>query len=406
MRICDVTLSYTETSGGIRTYIDAKRDYLLKHTDHEHVLIVPGEEDECVTEGRSTTFRIASPPLPGCEPYRFFWRPGPIHEALAEAAPDVVELASFYVAPWAALRYRREARDAGRPGIIAAYFHTDIADAYVGQPVRNAFRDWPEAIEWLGDHLADFLESSAESYFGRVFSQCDLRMAASPQQAKRLRDYGVEEVQVVPLGVDLDLFSPAQRSMTTRDELGVDRDTLLLAYAGRFDAEKHVETIVAAVRQLTDRLHPKLVMLGEGPLREQLERMATETDRLIVLPYESDKQKFAKLLAAADIYVTAGPHETFGLSVIEAQAAGLPVVGVASGALTERVDDQVGRLGPVDDVEQFAQNIEAVADDREQLGRNARQHVEEHYGWNSTFARLVELYEQTLAANRVAADAV
>jgi alpha-1,6-mannosyltransferase len=404
MRICDVTLSYTETSGGIRTYIDAKRDYLLAHTDHEHVLVVPGEDDAVERNGRATTYRIASPPLPGCEPYRFFWRPRPIYDALVESQPDIVELASFYVAPSAAMRFRRTQRQQGHTAVVAGYFHTDIADAYIGQPIRNAFHDWPDAIEWLGDHVADLLETGAEHFFGRTFSQCDLAMAASPDQAARLHDYGVEHVEIVPLGVDLQLFSPTRRSQSTRDSLGVARDELLLIYAGRLDVEKHVEFLAEAIELVDASLKPRLVMLGEGPLRERLEELALASNRLDVLPYESDKNRFAKLLAAGDIYVTAGPHETFGLSVIEAQAAGLPVVGVAAGALTERVDEQTGRLGPVDDAQAFARNIEQVAGRRDSMAREARCRIEQHYGWRSTFEKLCSLYQNSLASVATAAE--
>ena len=137
MRICDLTMAYSETSGGIRTYIDQKRRYLLEHTDHEHALIVPGADDVVVSEGRTRTRRIRSPEI-GYGSYRLLWRPDEIARALHDFEPDVVELGTFFVCPWPALRYREARRNAGRPTAVVGYFHTDLADAYVQAPVAEA----------------------------------------------------------------------------------------------------------------------------------------------------------------------------------------------------------------------------------------------------------------------------
>ena len=128
MRICDLTFAYTENSGGIRTYLEQKRRHILERTDHEHVLIIPAEETSVERQGRAVTYRLASPLLPGCEPYRFFCRPGPLIRTLREAEADVVELGSFFLEPWAALRWRQSLPPTKR-GIVAGYFHTDLANA-------------------------------------------------------------------------------------------------------------------------------------------------------------------------------------------------------------------------------------------------------------------------------------
>ena len=399
MKFCDITLSYTETSGGIRTYIDAKREYLNRHTDHEHVLIIPGETDETITEGRNTTYRIGSPYLPGCKPYRFFWRPDKIKHALDEAAPDAVELGSFYVSPWPAFRYRQQKRDAGRNVIVGGYFHSDIADAYVGGPIRH-MPHWNDLTDWLEDRLADLAEASAEAYIGAVFERCDVRLAASPTQATRLLGYGVSGyVDVVPLGVDTERFHPKKRSEEKRAELAVTPDETLLVFAGRLDMEKRPLHLVEAVKQLDESLKARLVLVGEGPQREELESLGD--DRVIVLPYESDPERFATLLASADIYVTAGAHETFGLSVVEAQACGLPVVGVEAGALVERVPRELGRLAPVDDAAAFSAAIEEVLQQSQTMGPAARRHVEEKFSWEACFEKWLEVYERAMKAANI-----
>ncbi len=70
MKFCDITIAYNGKSGGIRTYIDEKRRYLVAHTDHEHVLIVPGRRSRVRRDGRFTTIMLRGPLLPGQDAYR------------------------------------------------------------------------------------------------------------------------------------------------------------------------------------------------------------------------------------------------------------------------------------------------------------------------------------------------
>lgn len=405
MRYCDLTLAYTETSGGIRTYIDQKRRYLAEHTQDEHLLIVPGERDRESRDGPLVKIEIESPMIPGCEPYRFFWRPDKILRALKKVQPDVVELGSYFLSPWAAFRYREERRAEGLPTLVSAYFHTDVAHAYVGAPVRKFLGEGREGISdtlalW-GNKLSEILEGGAESAFGQMFRKCDLTLAATAAQAARVADYGVKNTEIIPLGVDLRCFSPERRRSEARQKLGVGEDEILLMYCGRLDTEKAVSVLADAFAQLPAEPRCHFVMMGEGPLRPELEARAARLSRLQILPYEKDKETYATILASADLYVTAGAHETFGLSVIEAEASGLPIVGVDAGALRERVQSDWGRLGPVDDATAMAANILAILPDRRVMGRAARRHVlEAGYGWDSSFAKLLRLYAVALRATR------
>jgi alpha-1,6-mannosyltransferase len=400
MKFCDITMAYNAKSGGIKTYIDEKRRFLRENTDYEHLLIVPGARDRVRKSGRATTVTIRSPLLPGQTAYRVFLTPTKIKQVLLEEAPDIVELGSYYTEPWAAFAYRRRVREAGGNCLLSAYFHTDVAKAYVAAPMRAAAYNWlndvSEALATGVEKLADVAATGAQRYIRYVFSHCDLKFAASPSQAARLEEYGVDEVEIVPMGVDLKLFSPRKRSAAVRAQCGANENTTVLMFAGRLCAEKRVLTIIKAFEALPPEMPAQLWLMGDGPQRTDVEGAAARNPNIRLFDYEADRARFAELLASADIYVSAGPFETFGISVLEAQASGLPIVGVNAGALRERVLPGLGALGPVDDAEAMAANVVHAAQQRASIEPRARAHIAEHFSWSKALTKLLASYQAKL----------
>ncbi len=396
MKFCDITMAYNGASGGIRTYIDEKRRFLRENTEHEHLLIIPGKRNRIRRSGRSTTVTLRGPLLPGQKNYRIFLSSAAIKDVLREEQPDIIELGSYYTEPWAAFSYRRRQREAGRSCVIGGYFHTDVAEAYVASPLRSVAQSWAEDVgEGLAsavEKIADIATAGAEKYMRHVFNGCDVRMAASPSQAARLQSYGVENVNVVPLGVDLKLFNPRRADAELRAKCGAGGDALVLIYAGRLCNEKRVLMLIEAFERLPSELNARLWLVGDGPLRDEAKAAAGANNAIRVFPYQSSRERFAAMLASADLYVTAGPFETFGLSVIEAQASGLPVVGVDGGALRERVPSGLGLLAPVDDAAAFADSIVRAAPQRHAMGAAARAHVERHFSWSAAFSKWLGCY--------------
>lgn len=397
MKFCDITIAYNSKSGGIKTYIDAKRRFLRERTNYEHLLIIPGKRDRVRRSGRTTTVTLRGPLLPAQNEYRFFLSPARIKQVLMEEQPDIVELGSYYTEPWAAFSYRRRRRAEGEDCLIGAFFHTDVAQAYVASPLKSVAHNWLDVSEALAggvETIADLAAAGAESYMRKVFTHCDLALASSPAQAARLQEYGVDDVEIVPMGVDVNVFTPRRRAQSLRARLGAGQATTVLVYAGRLSTEKRIATLLEAFGALPRDFDARLWIMGEGPLREDVERATAEDKRIQLLQYEGRRERFAEMLASADIYVTAGPFETFGLSVIEAQACGLPVVGVDAGALRERVGDGLGLLGPVDDANVMAANIVRAAAQRDQMGARARGHIVENFSWRHAFKRLMDCYAE------------
>lgn len=104
--------------------------------------------------------------------------------------------------------------------------------------------------------------------------------------------------------------------------------------------------------------------------------------------YVSDRSELARWLASADIYVSGMADETFGISIVEAQASGLPVVGVAAGAMVDRVTEEIGRLGPEGDAEAMVGNILAIWDAGPRpMGEMAYRHALQ-FSWDRSMAAL------------------
>ncbi|GAB5533812.1 MAG: glycosyltransferase family 1 protein [Rubricoccaceae bacterium] len=388
--------------GGIRTYIHEKRAYLLEHTPHQHLLIVPGERDETLVDGRVTTVTIRSPHVPGSTAYRLLLRNRAVRAALEAHRPDVIESLDAYNLPWAALRHRREHPSTA---VIGGY-RTDFPRAYVG----GIGGPWLDRV--LPSPLAAALTRRcvglADRYVRRVYSQMDRVYALSTGRADALKELGVPDVQVLPLGVDLNVFSPARRDPDLRTRWGASPLAYpdgppVLIYAGRLDAEKQPDLLLDAFERLPASLGAILVLMGDGPARPEIDTRALSLQAqgrtIHVTGYVRDRAELARHLASADLYVSAMAHETFGISILEAQACGLPVVGVRSGAMPDRVSASLGRLAAPNDAEAFAAAIQDVLHGNlADMGRRARQHVEASFGWDRTFRRVLSFYADALAS--------
>ena len=370
---CDLTQSWSAVGGGVGTYLRHKRRHILSTMPHRHLLIVPGARDEIVQEGRAITVTIASPKVPGSPNYRLLLRNRAVRAALERFKPDLIECQDAYNLPWAAIAHARK-----NPGtaLVAAYM-TDFPTVYVERPFRRV----------VGKTLAGPAARPCYWYCGKLYSRFDGMFALSENGGMtKLKALGLDRIEVVPLGVELGEFSPGRRDPQLRRKLGIGDDQPLLVYAGRLDGEKRAQLIVDAFRKLPERLGAHLLLIGDGPLRETVRSLGNP--RIHVAGYVRDRSELARWLASSDIYVSGMADETFGVSIVEAQASGLPVVGVAAGAMVDRVTDDIGRLGPEDDADTMAKNILDVWNsDRGRMGEIAQHHARQ-YSWDQSMSDL------------------
>jgi alpha-1,6-mannosyltransferase len=155
-------------------------------------------------------------------------------------------------------------------------------------------------------------------------------------------------------------------------------------FAGRPAREKNVESMVAAVERLGAPYH--LLLIGAG-------RDTRSSDQVTCLDYERDPHRLAALVASCDAFLHANENEIFGLVVLEAMAAGLPVIGPDKGGVGELIDSSIGQHARGSDPECLAEAIEALfARDVPQIAQAARRRAETRHGWDITFEGLTRIY--------------
>ncbi len=228
-------------------------------------------------------------------------------------------------------------------------------------------------------------------------NQAKLNLCTSTAMVEELSSHGIERVKLWQRGVDTETFHPQATSTEMRDQLsGGEPDRPVLLYVGRLSAEKEV----GRIRVLLDQIpKSRLAIVGDGPERQSLERHFAGYD--VVFTGYLKGQALAAAFASADLFVFPSRTETLGLVLLEAMAAGCPVIAPRSGGITDIVDSgQNGYLFEPSSDQDFiraAQQLLDQQDQREQLRHHARQEAE-RWSWSAATQQLEDYYRDVLAA--------
>ncbi|MFG2333919.1 glycosyltransferase [Streptomyces sp. NPDC048604] len=366
MRIVRVANFVTPTSGGLRTALDRLgRGYLA--AGHEPVLIVPGTEaDDRVTEqGRVITLPGAV--LPGTGGYRVLSDRGRVQRLLEELAPDRLEVNDRTTLRWTG----EWARRARVPSVMVSHETADGVLRTWGVPKAAATR------------VADRLNRRSAWAYSRIV--CTTEWAE-----REFARIGARNVVRAPLGVDLERCRPDRHSAAVRARY-TEGERVLLLLCSRLSVEKRPGTAIDALAELRAAgVSAALVVAGEGPLREGLERRARGLP-VRFLGHVADREALAGLQASADVCLAPGPAETFGLSALEALACGTPVVASASSALPEV-------LGPAgasaaDDPAAFAAAVRTLLAEPEPVRRARARARAELFSWQRSTTAFLRAHD-------------
>lgn len=351
VRILFVSESFLPHMNGVTGSVLRVADHFAATGDDLGVIAPawPGAEKSVRTScgRRVRVHRIASAPMPGYSDVRIAaTSAAKLRRRIDEFAPDVIHLASPMLLGG---RAAVAAQKAGVPTV--AVYQTDIPGftARYGMP---------------------FLESASWQLLRDAHNRATLNLAPSHATRDQMLQHGIERVDLWRRGVDTSLFSPALRSRSLRAAYARPEEKLVV-YVGRLAAEKQVENL----KVLHDMPGVRLLIVGDGPERAALQSLMP---RAHFAGFRTGTD-LAAHLASADLFVHPGEHETFGQTLQEAMASGLPVIAPRRGGPVDLVaPSRTGWLytpGMLDELRDRASDLLFDDAKRRAFGRAAEESV-------------------------------
>lgn len=373
MRIALFTETFLPKVDGIVTRLSHTVDHLQRMGDQ--VLVV--SPDGGLTEYKGAKiYGVPGFPLPLYPELKLALPRPSIGQALEAFQPDLVHVVNPAVLGLAGLYYSKSLN----VPLIASY-HTHL----------------PKYLEHYG---LGMLEGVMWELLKAAHNQAQLNLCTSTAMQDELTSHGIERVDVWQRGVDTELFQPHLSSAEMRSHLSQGHpESPLLLYVGRLSAEKEIDRIKPILEAIPGA---RLALVGDGPYRQELEKHFAGTPTHFV-GYLTGVD-LATAFASADAFVFPSRTETLGLVLLEAMAAGCPVVAANSGGIPDIVTDGVNGylFDPKDDQGAIAatQQLLAQSSERETLRQNARLEAEK-WGWAAATQQLRDFYTTILEMNQL-----
>lgn len=369
VRIAYVTESFPPDVNGVASTAMRVTEHLVMQ-GHKPLVIAPAPARGTPTLDATLEYPVVRVPafsLPLYPGFRVGLPLPRVGKAIADFGADLVHLAGPV---WLGAKGGSSARSLGLPTV--AVYATDIA-AYA--------RTY---------HLGRAGEAFGWRHMRNIHNAVDRTLAPSTATAADLQMRGFERVWVWGRGVDTERFNPSKRSARLRAQLAPNGE-LIIGYVGRIAAEKRLELLTGVARIPGARL----VIVGGGPHEPVVRRFLP--DALFVGQRQGDM--LARLYASMDVFVHAGPYDTFGNTLQEAAASGLPVVAPAAGGPLDLVEDgKTGFLVPPEDAGALADAVSVLAQSaelRQAQGRAAR-HAVLGRSWPARCDELIGHYADVL----------
>ena len=221
----------------------------------------------------------------------------------------------------------------------------------------------------------------------------------SAQKIVQLYEIDETKIRIVPNGVDLQKFKPAEDSEKVRDSITGNCEHLVL-FVGNLIPRKGLHFLIEAAKHVTKESRgTKFVVVGDGPLKNNLIRYSKEqgvSDNFVFLG-DVPEDRLHSLYNCADVFASPSIQEGQGISLLEAQATAKPVVAFNVSAIKEVVKNkQTGLLVKPDSYE-LANAILALLSDkslREKMGRSGREFVSKNFSWDICAQKMFQVYSE------------
>jgi len=366
MKIIHIANFYGPKSGGIKTTLHSLGTEYSK-IGHEFIYIVPGKKFGREKTDQGVCMTLPSWAIPFSGGYRVIRSTRQVKTILQSLKPDRLEVSDRFtlscLGNWAKRR--------NIPAIVFSH-------------------------ETLRGLVKNYFGLSLKTFVGwhnsRLAGKFDYVVTTTKFAADEFTDIGTSNVVRVPLGVDLETFSPTNRNEELRAKMLKGGDVLLV-HCGRLSPEKKPERSLQVLRELLGRgINARLVYIGSGPLHKKLYDSSRDIP-VTFWGYVANKHLLAQMIASADVSLAPGPIETFCLAALESLASGTPVVASETSAvgefLTQDNGDFVG-LTAANNGAAFADAVEIILDEIQEdstLADRCRLQAEQ-FPWSKTIFRL------------------
>jgi len=342
------------------------------------------------------------------EPSRFacsivsFAAPGPLQNKVHTAQVQVVALnqsgGNNPVLVYRLYRFLRQQR----PHIVQTHNWATLLEGFLGAKLAGV----PLIVH--AEHGT--IESRARNLFlqRHLWKKVHRVLCVSQAHRRRLADtvrFPYQRLQPILNGVDTSLFAPRPGDRKSlRTQLGLKPECLYIGTVGNLRPVKNHALLLRVSQQVCRRYqNVRFVLIGHGPLREQLAAYAQELGIQHQVQFLGTRADIPELLNALDIFVLPSLSEGLPMSVLEAMACGLPVVATQVGGLPEVIEDgKTGLLVPSQDEQQLTLALEVLIQHEKQrkvLGEQGRKRVVEHFSVQKMTNEYQELYESLVSGS-------
>lgn len=374
MKIAIVTETFLPSTDGIVTRLTKAIDYMLEE-EHEVIIIAPDVGD------MPGDYRGA-PIYPMPSKTFFFYKHRPwgvpstkVGKLFRSFEPDLVHVVSPFSLGVAGVHYAKKYEIP-----LICSFHTNIPH-YLSHYGFGAFKP----IVW--------------KYIVKLHNEAKINLVTSQAMYDLLDEQGVQGLDILPKGVDVDNRHPSFYSESMRERLSEGEvDKKLLIFVGRLAPEKNIASLQ---RILSERKDLRLAVIGDGPSKKDLEE--TFEGLPVVFTGFLHGEELSQAYASADAFVFPSRSETLGLVITEAMASGTPVLAIYSEPTAEQITHlENGLMFDGEDLPSLDEAVDLI-DDRglmAEVSENARDYAEQ-FSWDHASAAMVEAYEETLVLNGV-----
>lgn len=231
-----------------------------------------------------------------------------------------------------------------------------------------------------------------------IVKSASRNIGVSEAACEFLKHLGATTIQLVHDGIDTTIFKKKEDT-NYGQKLDIRNDAVVITFVGRLIYAKGVQDLISAFAKIKDTdPEVKLLIVGDGPYRANLENLAYQTDcaSSILFLGQKNQNEVIDVLSATDIFVNPSYSEGLGISVMEAASIGLPIIATDVGGTREIITtDKTGILIKARDVGQLVEELcrlRANAELRKKLGGNARILAERKFNWDKITGEYIKLY--------------